>query len=648
MVPQETIDQVRQAINLVDLVGDSVSLRKVGRNHVGLCPFHPEKSPSFSVHGEKNLFHCFGCQAGGDAFAFVMRQQGLDFHGALTLLGRRVGVEVEPLSPHQQRQRQAEERLAAVNACAQRFFSLALLHPCGAPARAALTERGAPAAQVKARALGYGHTTAAFLAYLKKAGHEAAQAQAAGLLNDAGDRLLFERRLIFPIFALGGTVVGFGGRRLQDDGHGPKYINSKESALFAKGRLLYGLHEAHAAIRSRRLVTVMEGYTDVLTAARSGIDTAVAVLGTAFTLEHAKSLQRLCDGVVICLDADRAGRSAAFKSSQVALQAGLQARIADLPAGEDPDSLVRRSGPAALQRCLQAARPAMEFFLDAWLPAATAMGIEQRAQAARALQPLLQALGTGLERDLYTERMAQRVGVSVPQLQRALQTRAAPASRRSRGAGPAADGSDGPPRRRTDAGEAAKKRALSAPTAAAGAPTAAVQPAPPHAFELELLRELLLFPSLRARFGEMADYAVSETMRLLLEDLASSSAPWQEVLPRYVRAGPTLTKLLRVQPKAAMESTKKRPADDLGGDEVASGHTFSAVLASLKCHRLDVALRELVQEIRQCEATGEATVRLMRRKQELTARKRALKQDALPRSTALPTPLAATENVQGE
>jgi DNA primase len=626
MVQQETIEQIRRAVPIVEAIGKVVELRKSGRNHVGLCPFHAEKSPSFSVNADKNLFHCFGCQAGGDVFAFVMRHRGLDFHGALTELGQQAGIEVEALSPQQRQEQQEKARLSAVNACALRFFTLALLHPCGAAARAYLTSRRVPVAQVKARCVGYGHRTAPFLAYLKRAGHSPQDAQAAGLLGEAGGRLWCEDRLIFPIYTPTGEVAGFGGRRLNEAADVPKYINSRETALFHKRRLLYGFYEAHAAIRQRRQVVIMEGYTDVLAAQRSGVDTAVAVLGTAFSQDHLRGLQRLCDRVILCFDADRAGQAAAQKSSQIVLQAGLQARIAVLPAGDDPDSLTRRpEGAEILRTAVADAQPAVEYFLEALFGGDAPLSIEQRAAAARQLQPLLQALGSGLERDLYTERLAARVGVRVEQLQRDLQRIA---DRPGRQGGAKKTTSTGTFGEQTAAPEGLPHRSYG-PTTADKRPEDPAQGPPrrlpPQPYEIDLLRELLLFPGLRARFGEVADYAVTDSMQQLCEALAGSEAPLQQILQEHLGEGRAAAALLRVQPRNSQQDGKVGPSDDLGGDEAASRHTFDAVLASLKRHRLDVALQELVQEIRQCESTGEATDRLLRRKQELTARKRALR-----------------------
>jgi DNA primase len=621
-------DQVRAVADILQVVGSRVSLKKSGRNHVGLCPFHAEKSPSFSVNADKNLYYCFGCHVGGDVFDFVMRHDGVDFQTALATLGQKFGIEVQPLSAAQRQKQDTLTALARLNAAACKFFSQALLHACGAAARTYLTSRQIPAAFVKARSLGFGHTSQKFFAYLQHHGHSREHAGLAGLLTQDGSRHLFEGRLIFPIRTLDGQVAGFGARRLDDRAGGPKYINSRDGLLFSKRRLLYGLFEAQGRIRQHKRVVVVEGYTDVLAAHRSDVGEAVAVLGTAFTPEHAQALGRLTKNTTLCLDADAAGSKAAFKSSAVLTQAGFQVSVASLPHGEDPDSLLRRAGAGALKTAVDRARPSLEFFFDAAFAADSppgSMSIEDRATAARHLQPLLQALGAGLEKDLYTERLAQRVGVSTDQLQRALRRLQPP-----RRLAPSPGASDDGPAANLDA-DAQNPEQNATASGSDTMESSAAQNAPrpprplPQRYELELLRELLLYPQLRARFGEIADFAVSPQMQTLLEDLATEE-PLDSVLTRHIDHASWCRRLLAIKP---LQSE---------GDLDQSIPTFAAVLADLKRRHLHAALQELYSEIRQGEARGEATDALMRRKQELSARIRALRQTTRPKSSSEDTP----------
>ena len=612
----EKLAAVRERCDIVQIVGRHVALKKSGRNHVGLCPFHNESTPSFSVSADKKLYHCFGCQVGGDVFDFIMRFQGLDFSSALRQLAEQVGVEMEAEAPHVRQERALRQTLANVNRAAQAFFEQALWSPRGQAAQQYLQGRGIPPKLAKARRLGFGGAADVLMQHLAKQGFDAEAVRRAGLLPEQGERPLFTARLTFPILDLEGRVAGFGGRRLNDDKTQPKYVNSRDGALFQKRGLLYGLYEGQGSLRHSKRVIIVEGYTDVLAMAQAGIGEAVAALGTAFNAEHAALCKRLVREAVVVMDADVAGQKAAQEVSQVLIKAGLKTTVAPLPSGEDPDSLLRTGGVAALQHALAATQPAVEYFMEKAF--AGPMGIEDRADAARQLQPLLGCLESGLERDLYTHRLAEKVGVSVEQLRRHL--RPARQARSATGPGQQArarPGRDEPPPP-TDADEPPPADLESDDSGNPGGavPLAGRPATSPNPWELELLRELLLFPQLRARFGELAEYAVSTHMAALLDALAEDSGPTNEILSVHIHDQRWMQRLSRVQAV---------PTDALDEVNAKSNRTFEDVLAALKRRHLDAALQQLMGELRELEARGEATDMLLRRKQELTARKRALR-----------------------
>ncbi len=587
-VSSEQLQAIRDRIDIVRVIGACVELKKKGSRYVGLCPFHGEKTPSFSVTQEKGLYYCFGCHAGGDAFSFLMRHQGIDFQTAVRSLAKEAGVEMAPESEAVRRRRKEESELVGVNDFAQAFFAHALWRDGARQARAYLQERGISDEFARTCRLGFGGDTGELLSYLEAKKVPSTLAGAAGLLSEDGKRTLFEGRVTFPIYDASDRLAGFGARRL-GDGSAPKYINSRESALFTKRKLLYGWEVAQDAIRRTSRVVLVEGYTDVLACQRADLREAVAALGTAFTDDHAKLVSRLAKDAVVVFDADAAGQRASLKVVQRLLGAKVRTHVASLPAGSDPDSVVAKGGGDALRKVIDAAVPAVEHFIN------TAFGeddlsIEERAQAAQELAPLLNALSSGLERDLYTARLAERVGVSVEQIQAHL--RAAPKPRPKQQ--PTQPKSDSPP-------------------AAPSTP-----PTTPAKTEIDLLREILLYPDLRSRLSELAEYA-SDPMRVLLDDLAESEAPVGDVLSRHLSDGRTVVRLSGIEPvrcKSADEQTER------------SERTFGDVLNRFKVRHMRVSLRDMRQELQELEARDEPTDEIVRRLQALTRQEKELKRPA--------------------
>lgn len=421
-ISEETIQDIRSRVDIVEVVSSYLPLKRSGGNHQGLCPFHQEKTPSFNVNEPRQIFHCFGCGVGGNVFTFLMRMEGLSFPEAVKRLGERVGIEVEetPDSPAENLRRERNEQLLKINKAACAFYHQVLLEaPEGGPARRYLRQRGYDGDSVREFQLGFAPERWEALAeHLVKGGFDPEIMREAGLVREGqkgrGDYDLFRNRLLFPIYDLQEQVVAFGGRVLDDSL--PKYINSPETAVYRKGRTLYGLCQARDAMRHSHEVLVVEGYFDQMALARAGFSNAVATCGTALTEDHGRLLKRYVDTVILMFDEDAAGRKASFRAMDVLLPEGLTVKMVSLPAGADPDSLLQQQGKEAFQTILAQARPALEVFMEDRL-AGQDGSVEGRARAAEEVLAQLQRLPSDLEKDLYRKQLATRTGLSEELLQ---------------------------------------------------------------------------------------------------------------------------------------------------------------------------------------------------------------------------------------
>jgi DNA primase len=362
--PPEFLDELRARTDLSGLIGRRVKLAKKGREFLGLCPFHNEKTPSFTVSQEKGFFHCFGCGAHGDAIGFVMQSEGLGFPEAVEKLAGEAGLPVPRRTPESEAAAERGTALRKTLEAATGWFQEQLQAADGAAARVYLEERGLDQQTVVAFRLGHAPAQrGALKRAMNPKGFDDALLSEAGLIKQpegGGDpRDYFFDRIIFPITDRRGRVVAFGGRALSPEAKA-KYINSPETALFHKGRLLYNLAGARQAAHDTGEVLVVEGYTDVIALAQAGFPAAVAPLGTAVTEEQIAELWRLAPEPILCLDGDAAGRRAGYRAAERALpglRPGCSLRFALLPEGEDPDSLLRSLGPQALREILDAALP---------------------------------------------------------------------------------------------------------------------------------------------------------------------------------------------------------------------------------------------------------------------------------------------------
>jgi len=406
-------DEIRRRVDLVDLASGHVALKKAGRYYKGLCPFHQEKTPSFHIDREKGLWHCFGCSLGGDVFDFVMRASNLSFAEAVEALARRAGVRLER-SPEETRRASERERLYRVLEAAAAVFQAQLRHPGqGTPAREYLRRRGIDEAVAERFRLGYAlHAWDELLRALGNAGYPPALLEKAGLAqrrpSGDGHYDLFRHRLMFPIVDLVDRVVAFGGRAL--DASEPKYLNSKETPVFVKGRTLYALNWAREAIRQRDEVVVVEGNIDALTAHQFGITNTVASLGTALTAEQVLVMKRLASRAVIVYDADTSGQAAMERAMALFEAADLPVRVVVLPAG-DPDEFLRSRGPEAFRALLDRALPVFEYQMAAAASRHDPRAVEGRVRIVDELVPVLGAVANPVRQAEYIRLLAERFGL---------------------------------------------------------------------------------------------------------------------------------------------------------------------------------------------------------------------------------------------
>lgn len=421
MISQDKIAEIRNRASIVEVIADYVTLKKAGRNHMGLCPFHAEKSPSFTVSEEKGIFHCFGCHAGGSVFHFLMQYDHLTFPESVEQVAKRYGIAVDlgarSGNPKEQGEREALYRVN--EQAAAHFQKILLTHPEGRRAFDYLKARGVDEATARKYMLGYApQTGSGLLSLAKKENISLNDALRLGLLGQRGPQQFHEKffaRLMFPILNPAGKVVGFGGRVL-DQGM-PKYLNSSETPLFHKGSTLYGLYQAKDGIRQADRVVVVEGYLDAIALAQFGVAYSVATLGTALTPEHVRALSRYTKNIIALFDGDDAGLKAAARSFEIFVEAGMLGRAAFLPKGEDPDSFIRVKGKAALEEVLDRAVPLADYYFD-WLAERHGNTIEGKSQIANEISRLLAKVTNPFEADLLVGRAVDKLGIHEELLRR--------------------------------------------------------------------------------------------------------------------------------------------------------------------------------------------------------------------------------------
>jgi DNA primase len=491
MIPDEIVEQVRDSADLVGIIGEAVELKRTGSDYRGPCPFHGGTHRNFSVIPKKGRYYCFVCHESGDVFSWLMKRLGMDYPTAVREVARRVGIVIperaaragpDPLEP-----------LFGAVAVAEDWFTRQLLESAEAKgAREYLEGREIPLDTAALYGLGYAPPGKAFLAAMKELGLETRVLLDAGVAAARDDGSIvprFRSRLLFPIHDLRGRACGFGGRLL---GPGePKYLNSPENQIFHKGRQLYNLHQAKGAIRKEETVILVEGYFDVLRLVLAGIEHVVAPLGTSLTSDQATLLRRFAPAAILLYDSDQAGLRATFRAGDELLRHSVRVRVATMPTGEDPDTLVRRGGAGALEPILGDAIDLLERKVQLLEQKGWFEGVDHQREALDRLLPTLRAAADPITRDLYVKEVSERTGVTREVLLQQVTARPDPAyarvpeaRTRSSSDGPGARDDIPSPDRRDSAGQPVRRAGRARRVDAA---------------ERELLRVLMREPAWLAR-----------------------------------------------------------------------------------------------------------------------------------------------------
>jgi DNA primase len=416
LLPQNFIEDLKAQIDIVTVIQDYVSLKKVGATYKGLCPFHAEKTPSFHVNRDKGFFHCFGCTVGGDVIKFLELHEKVGFFDAVKQLASRFGITVpEPEQNEEQRAGSVErEGLLAVHEAAVTWFREQLASQAGARIRKQIVDRGVTDATSEKLGLGFAPPGRdALTRHLLKTGFAQSLLVRGGLTFERDDRSVVDRfrnRLIVPIARDSGSVIAFGGRAVDADQQ-PKYLNSPETPIYAKSRTLYGLNLSKAAIREQGFAVLVEGYFDFAQVYQGGQHAVVASCGTALTSKQAALLHRFTAKVVLSYDPDAAGQGAAERSSELLVAEGFEVNVAQLPPGEDPDALIRRRGAAEYRERLTQSRPYLDFLLDRTAASHDLNTAEGRARLVEAMVPAGSRIPDTVRRQIFAESVSGRARV---------------------------------------------------------------------------------------------------------------------------------------------------------------------------------------------------------------------------------------------
>jgi len=415
-ISEEKITEIKNQADILDIVSESVLMKKAGRNYVGLCPFHSEKTPSFTVSPDKQIFYCFGCGEGGNVFSFLMKMEGLTFPETARQLAKRYGIDIpsQSLTPDQKQRMGEKERLLAINRMAAEFYQRHLLkNQAGGSARDYFVKRGITKETCQRFGLGYApdgweHLVRFFmmkriqLPLAEKVGLLVAREQKTGFY----DR--FRNRIIFPIHDAGGQVIGFGGRVMDDTL--PKYLNSPESPVYNKSKSLYGLHRARQACREADSVYIVEGYFDLIRLHQSNVENAVATLGTALTEDHIRMLRGYARKAVLVFDSDDAGIRAAHRSVDLFMRFEMDAKVMVLPQGHDPDTFLAEYGYDEFIRYTDNASGMMRFLMDVAIEK-HGLSIEGKIRILKQMQQPLAAIRDRVAKSLYVKELSERIGV---------------------------------------------------------------------------------------------------------------------------------------------------------------------------------------------------------------------------------------------
>jgi DNA primase len=446
-----TLEQVRAASDIVDVIGSYVPLKRAGANFTALCPFHKEKTPSFNVNPHKQIFHCFGCHKGGDVFTFVKEYENIPFPDAVRRLADRAKIPLETESnPGQQQSRHLKDSLLQIHEqITQRWQNALANEASGQAARDYLAGRGVSAEAVKLFRLGaapdlWDDT----VNWAKSKGHELSLVEQGGLIlrREGADGYYdrFRGRLIFPICDDQGRVIGFSGRVLTAEQKTAKYVNSPETPIFTKGKVFFGLDKSKRALLDAQSAIVCEGQLDLIACYMAGVQNIVAPQGTALTADHARILKRYVDEVVLCFDSDNAGQNAAVRSLDSLLASGLSIRVAVVPSPHDPDSFIKQSGGGAFKQLIEQAEGFFDYYLNRLCATNDATTDKGRLAVLQAMAEAVHKTGNVVIVDTYAQKTALRLGVS-PEAMRIEFKKAG----RSKNAAPASAPESGPPEAET-------------------------------------------------------------------------------------------------------------------------------------------------------------------------------------------------------
>lgn len=636
-IPEEIVERVRSEANIVDVVSDYVRLRRTGKNWVGLCPFHDDQRPSFAVEPVKGIYRCFSCGKGGNVFTFLMELNGWSFPEAVRSLAGSLNIEI----PETKRDREGlseNERLAAAVKEAAAFYQGTLGSDAGLVAQAYFKKRGFSSETLSAFGLGYAPDAwEELFGRLTKLGYTPQEMERAGLVIKREGRSgwydRFRGRAIFPIYTATGRIVGFGARRMNEDPNQPKYINSPESPIYQKSRLLYGLFQAKDAIRKEGRALFVEGYADVISMHQEGIRTAIATCGTAIAAEHADLIARYTSRVTLVFDSDAAGQSATERGIDVLLRKGIDVSVLRLPDGEDPDTFVRKFGAKEFERRIGESVSFLEFKARGMKISGDLDAPDRATDAIRSIVTSIALIPDGLKRELYVQKLAADYHISealmADELERALgkqgQVRRRQLPRPQEQQAPAAPNGDAIDRGTggPEAGPRPPEPAptpLRAPVKRSDIPSAEfellsvlVQGDPqmlehvfdrinPDDFSHALARELvaiILDHYVNQRSFEI-DQIINESLRPELRDLATMLAIERETIsPWWGKADPELS-----------DPNPWRIARDC--------------LIQLEQARIDREYRAIQDRLLNTELTGEELVDLLERMRELIQRKHEL------------------------
>ncbi|MDB6112260.1 MAG: primase [Pedosphaera sp.] len=419
LISPATLEQIRSASDIVDVIGSYVPLKRAGANFVALCPFHKEKSPSFNVNAQKQIFHCFGCHKGGDVFTFVKEFESIQFMDAVRRLAERAKIPLElDNQPGQQQYRHLKDNLLQIHEQITQRWQNSLANEAGGQiARDYLAQRGVSAEAVTLFRLGYApEAWDDTVNWARSKGHETSLVEQAGLiLRKEGSDHFYDRfrgRLIFPICDEQGRVIGFSGRILSSDAKAAKYVNSPETPIFTKGKVFFGMDKSKRALLDAQSAIVCEGQLDLIACYMGGVKNVVAPQGTALTMDHARILKRYVEEVVLCFDSDDAGQNAAVRSLDSLLASGLAIRVAVVPAPHDPDSFIKQSGGAAFGELIEQAEGFFDYYLNRLCLQNDLSADKGRLAVLQDIAQAVHKTGNVVLIDTYAQKTALRLGVS--------------------------------------------------------------------------------------------------------------------------------------------------------------------------------------------------------------------------------------------